>query len=73
VTTTTDAGLRHDWTLEEIEAIYAAPLSDLIFRAQQAQRAYHRTDQVRAAAQHQDRRLPEDCAYCPGQRTIPLT
>ena len=24
--------LRHDWTIPEIESIYAAPLPDLIFR-----------------------------------------
>jgi len=67
VTTTIDAGLRHDWTLEEIEAIYAAPLSDLIFRAQQAQRAYHRTDQVQGCVLLSIKTggCPEDCAYCP--------
>jgi biotin synthase len=73
VTTTTDAGLRHDWTLEEIEAIYAAPLSDLIFRAQQAQRAYHRTDQVQGCVLLSIKTggCPEDCAYCPQSAHYP--
>jgi hypothetical protein len=31
--------LRHDWTVHEIEAIYSAPLPDLIFRAQSVHRA----------------------------------
>jgi KUP system potassium uptake protein len=38
--------LRHDWTLPEIEAIYDAPLPDLMFRAQLAHRAYHRAGEV---------------------------
>jgi biotin synthase len=59
--------LRHDWTLEEIERIYTAPLADLIFRAQQAQRLYHRTDQVQACVLLSIKTggCPEDCAYCP--------
>jgi biotin synthase len=59
--------LRHDWTVAEIEQIYAAPLSDLIFRAQQAQRRYHRTDQVQACVLLSIKTggCPEDCAYCP--------
>ena len=59
--------LRHDWTVDEIERIYSAPLSDLIFRAQQAQRRYHRTDQVQACVLLSIKTggCPEDCAYCP--------
>ena len=61
------AGLRHDWTLGEIETIYSAPLSDLIFRAQQIQRAYHRADQVQGCVLLSIKTggCPEDCAYCP--------
>ena len=59
--------LRHDWTVDQIEQIYTAPLSDLIFRAQQAQRRYHRTDQVQACVLLSIKTggCPEDCAYCP--------
>jgi biotin synthase len=59
--------LRHDWTLDEIEAIYTAPLSDLIFRAQQAQRAHHRADRVQGCVLLSIKTggCPEDCAYCP--------
>ena len=58
---------RHDWTLGEIETIYSAPLSDLIYRAQQIQRAYHRADQVQACVLLSIKTggCPEDCAYCP--------
>jgi biotin synthase len=63
---TADA-LRHDWSLDEIEAIYTAPLADLIFRAQQVQRAYHRADQVQGCVLLSIKTggCPEDCAYCP--------
>src|SRR5438552_16849403 len=59
--------LRHDWTLAEIETIYNAPLSDLIFRAQQIQRTYHRVDQVQGCVLLSIKTggCPEDCAYCP--------
>jgi biotin synthase len=59
--------VRHDWTLSEIESIYAAPLSDLIFQAQQAHRAHHRTDEVQGCALLSIKTggCPEDCAYCP--------
>src|SRR5437764_14968499 len=59
--------LRHDWTLAEIETIYTAPLSDLIFRAQEIQRAYHRADQVQGCVLLSIKTggCPEDCAYCP--------
>src|SRR3954471_7302095 len=39
------ASLRHDWSVEEIGAIYSAPLPDLVFRAQLSHRAFHRTDE----------------------------
>ena len=58
---------RHDWTLDDIETIYTAPLSDLIFRAQQVQRAYHRADQIQGCVLLSIKTggCPEDCAYCP--------
>jgi biotin synthase len=58
---------RHDWTLPEIEAIYTAPLSELIFRAQEIQRACHRPDQVQGCVLLSIKTggCPEDCAYCP--------
>jgi biotin synthase len=64
---TTDAVFRHDWTLGEIESIYSAPFSDLIFRAQQIQRLYHRADEVQGCVLLSIKTggCPEDCAYCP--------
>ena len=59
--------LRHDWTLPEIEAIYTAPLPDLIFRAQTVHRAHHRADEVQGCMLLSIKTggCPEDCAYCP--------
>ena len=64
---TVASGLRHDWTLGEIEAIYAAPLPDLIFRAQQVHRAWHAADAVQGCVLLSIKTggCPEDCAYCP--------
>ena len=66
----TDAGsaaIRLDWTVAEIEAIYTAPLPDLIFRAQLAHRVHHRPDEVQGCMLLSVKTggCPEDCAYCP--------
>lgn len=59
--------IRHDWTLDAIEAIYTAPLPELIFRAQSAHRAYHKPDEVQGCMLLSIKTggCPEDCAYCP--------
>jgi biotin synthase len=59
--------LRHDWSLGEIENIYSLPLPELIFRAQVAHRAYHRSDEVQGCVLLSVKTggCPEDCAYCP--------
>jgi biotin synthase len=59
--------VRHDWTLSEIESIYSAPLPDLLFRAQQVHRAFHRADEVQGCVLLSIKTggCPEDCAYCP--------
>lgn len=59
--------IRHDWTLEEIEAVYALPLPDLLFRAQTVHRARHDPLQVQGCALLSVKTggCPEDCAYCP--------
>jgi len=59
--------LRHDWALHEIEAIYTAPLSDLVFRAAAVHRAHHRSDEVQGCMLLSIKTggCPEDCGYCP--------
>ena len=63
----TSPDIRHNWTLAEIEGIYSAPLPDLVFRAQVAHRAHHRTDEVQGCMLLSIKTggCPEDCAYCP--------
>jgi biotin synthase len=58
---------RHDWSIVEIESIYAAPLPDLLFRAQQVHRQHHRADEVQGCMLLSIKTggCPEDCAYCP--------
>ena len=67
MTITLEHDLRHDWTIQEIEAIYTAPLSDLVFRAAEVHRAHHRPDQVQGCMLLSIKTggCPEDCAYCP--------
>lgn len=59
--------LRHDWSLNEIEAIYTSPLPDLIFEAQKLHREFHRADEVQGCMLLSIKTggCPEDCAYCP--------
>jgi len=67
LTTPAAPALRHNWTVAEIEAIYSAPLPDLIFRAQTVHRAYHRPGEVQGCSLLSIKTggCPEDCAYCP--------
>ena len=59
--------IRHDWTLEEVEALFALPFMDLMFRAQQVHRACHDPNAVQLATllSIKTGACPEDCAYCP--------
>jgi biotin synthase len=59
--------LRHDWTLEDIGAIYSLPMPELLFREQQVHRAHHAPDQVQTCRLLSIKTggCPEDCAYCP--------
>ncbi len=58
---------RHDWTLGEIGEIYALPLPELTFRAQQVHRAFHAPDRVQTCRLLSIKTggCPEDCGYCP--------
>lgn len=65
--TTPPDTMRHDWTADEIEAIYTLPLPDLLFRAQTVHRAHHRATEVQGCMLLSIKTggCPEDCAYCP--------
>jgi biotin synthase len=59
--------IRHDWTLAEIESIYASPLLDLVYRAQTVHRTHHQANEVQGCVllNVKSGGCPEDCAYCP--------
>jgi biotin synthase len=58
---------RHDWTRDELRALFALPLPELIFRAQTAHRQCFdpREVQVSTLLSIKTGGCPEDCAYCP--------
>ncbi|RXE49644.1 biotin synthase BioB [Chromohalobacter israelensis] len=59
--------MRHDWSLEEIEALFALPFNDLLFRAQQVHRTHFDPNavQVSTLLSIKTGACPEDCKYCP--------
>jgi biotin synthase len=59
--------VRHDWSTAEVEALFALPFQDLIFRAQQVHREHHvaNTVQMSTLLSIKTGACPEDCAYCP--------
>jgi biotin synthase len=59
--------VRNDWTLAQVEAIFALPFMDLLFKAQQIHRRYQlpNTVQISTLLSIKTGACPEDCAYCP--------
>ena len=59
--------VRNDWTLEEVQSLFALPFADLMFSAQQAHRTHHAANQVQVSTLLSIKTggCPEDCAYCP--------
>jgi len=55
------------WTLPAIEALFALPFPELIFRAQQAHREHHAQNAVQLSTLLSIKTggCPEDCGYCP--------
>ena len=65
----TDAvqAVRHDWTLEQIKALFDLPFNDLLFQAQTTHRANFDPNavQISTLLSIKTGACPEDCAYCP--------
>jgi biotin synthase len=62
------AGLvRHDWTRDEIRALFALPFPDLMFEAQRVHRLHFDPAEVQISTLLSIKTggCPEDCAYCP--------
>jgi biotin synthase len=60
-------GLRHDWTTDEIAALFDLPFSDLLFRAQTVHRRHFDANRVQMSRLLSIKTggCPEDCKYCP--------
>ncbi|RKZ94068.1 MAG: biotin synthase BioB [Gammaproteobacteria bacterium] len=65
--TETDQNIRHDWTVEEVEALYALSFADLMFRAQTSHRQNFDPNavQVSTLLSIKTGGCAEDCGYCP--------
>ncbi|BEU03394.1 biotin synthase [Agarivorans sp. OAG1] len=59
--------LRHDWTVQEVNDLFALPFNDLLFQAQCAHRANFDPNQVQVSTllSIKTGACPEDCKYCP--------
>jgi biotin synthase len=59
--------IRHDWTVPEVESLFAMPFVDLLFHAQRVHRQHHEpsTVQMSTLLSIKTGACPEDCAYCP--------
>jgi biotin synthase len=59
--------VRHDWTLEQVNALFAMPFNDLLFKAQIVHRQHFDPNQVQVSTllSIKTGACPEDCKYCP--------
>jgi biotin synthase len=59
--------VRNDWTLAEVQQLFALPFMDLMFQAQSVHRSYQvpNTVQISTLLSIKTGACPEDCAYCP--------
>lgn len=62
-----EAGFRHDWTREEVLALFDLPFPELLWRAHGIHRQYHDPQRVQLSTLLSIKTggCPEDCAYCP--------
>jgi biotin synthase len=60
-------GIRHDWSVKEVNALYAMPFNDLMFKAQCVHRQHFDANyvQVSTLLSIKTGACPEDCSYCP--------
>ena len=59
--------VRNDWTLAEVNALFALPFMDLVFTALEVHRRFQapNTVQISTLLSIKTGACPEDCAYCP--------
>jgi biotin synthase len=60
-------GVRHDWSRDQVRAIFALPFNELLFQAQTIHRQYFDPSavQVSTLLSIKTGGCPEDCKYCP--------
>ncbi len=58
--------IRHDWTRQELAALFALPFADLIFQAQTVHRRHFAPNEVQISTLLSIKTggCPEDCGYC---------
>jgi biotin synthase len=61
------SNIRHDWSIQEINELFAMPFNDLMFKAQTIHREFFNANyvQVSTLLSIKTGACPEDCAYCP--------
>jgi biotin synthase len=61
------ATIRHDWSRDEIAALFALPFNELLHRAHSVHREHHDPNavQVSTLLSIKTGGCPEDCGYCP--------
>ena len=59
--------IRHDWRVDEVQALFEMPLNELLFAAQSIHRRYHPPNKVQISTLLSIKTggCPEDCKYCP--------
>ncbi len=59
--------MRHDWAVEEIEALFALPFNDLLFHAASVHRRNFDPNRIQISRllSIKTGKCPEDCKYCP--------
>src|SRR5487761_397184 len=67
VTAAAGSAVRHDWTLAEIQALFALPFNDLLYQAHRLHRRYFDPNavQISTLLSIKTGACPEDCKYCP--------
>ncbi len=62
-----NAVIRNDWTLDEVNALFALPFNDLMFKAQLVHREHFDPNHVQVSTllSIKTGACPEDCKYCP--------
>lgn len=63
----TSTPLRHDWQLSQVQALYALPFNDLLFKAHSIHREHFNPNEIQISSllSIKTGSCAEDCGYCP--------